>query len=144
MGCHALLPGILPTQGLILHLLQLLPGRRILYHWATREAPSLSHIHWIHFTPVSCSFPSAFFPSLLFSFLSSLLCSFHVLLFSPYYALSDWITHTHTHTHACFKCLDKVMNKALSGAYIVQETPTCGRALFLECIRKPSKVSLGN
>ena len=35
VGCHALLQGIFPTQGLNLHLLHC---RRILYHWATREA----------------------------------------------------------------------------------------------------------
>ena len=38
MGCHALLQGIFPTQGSNLRLLCLLRCRRILYHWATREA----------------------------------------------------------------------------------------------------------
>ena len=36
VGCHFLLQGIFLTQGWNLHLLF---GRRILYHWATREAP---------------------------------------------------------------------------------------------------------
>ena len=42
VGCHALLLGIFPTQGSNLHLLHLLHGRWILYHWATQEAPKLS------------------------------------------------------------------------------------------------------
>ena len=37
-GCHFLLQGIVPTQGLNPRLLRC---RRILYHWATREAHSL-------------------------------------------------------------------------------------------------------
>ena len=36
VGCHFLLQGMFPTQGLNLHLLL---GRWILYHWATWEAP---------------------------------------------------------------------------------------------------------
>ena len=36
VGCHALLQGILPTQGMNPSLLH---SRQILYHWATREAP---------------------------------------------------------------------------------------------------------
>ena len=39
MGCHFLLQAIFPTQGLDPNLLRLLHCRRILYHWATREAP---------------------------------------------------------------------------------------------------------
>ena len=38
LGCHALLQRIFPTQGSNPCLLQLLHCRRILYHWATREA----------------------------------------------------------------------------------------------------------
>ena len=38
MGCHALLQGILLTQGLNLRLLQLLHCLGILYHGDTREA----------------------------------------------------------------------------------------------------------
>ena len=38
VGCHALLQGIFPTHGLNLGLLHC----RILYHWATREAPKSS------------------------------------------------------------------------------------------------------
>ena len=38
VGCHFLLQGIFPTQGSHPGLLH---GRWILYHWATREAPSL-------------------------------------------------------------------------------------------------------
>ena len=38
VGCHALLQGIILTQGLNLHLLHLVHCRWILYHWATREA----------------------------------------------------------------------------------------------------------
>ena len=37
--CHALLQGIFLTQGLNPHLLHLLHCSRILYHWATEEAP---------------------------------------------------------------------------------------------------------
>ena len=37
-GCRALLQGIFPTQAWNLSLLRLLRYRRILYHWATREA----------------------------------------------------------------------------------------------------------
>ena len=32
VGCHAVLQGIFPTQGLNLHLLCLVIGRRVLYH----------------------------------------------------------------------------------------------------------------
>ena len=39
VGFHALLRGIFPTQGSNLCLLHLLHCRRILYHWATGEAP---------------------------------------------------------------------------------------------------------
>ena len=38
MGCHFILQGIFPTQGLNLCLPSLLHCRRILYHWATGEA----------------------------------------------------------------------------------------------------------
>ena len=38
VGCHALLQGIFLTQELNRQLLQLLHCKRILYHWATREA----------------------------------------------------------------------------------------------------------
>ena len=38
VGCHALLRGIIPVQGLNLHLLCLLHCRQILYHRATGEA----------------------------------------------------------------------------------------------------------
>ena len=38
VGCHALLQGIVPTQGSNPCLLHLLHCRWILYHWATREA----------------------------------------------------------------------------------------------------------
>ena len=41
VGCHALLQGLLPIQGLNLGLLRLLHCRRILYHWATWEAYGL-------------------------------------------------------------------------------------------------------
>ena len=37
VGCHFLLQGIFPTQGLNLHLLCFLYGRQILYLWATGE-----------------------------------------------------------------------------------------------------------
>ena len=40
VGCHFLHQGILATQGLNPHLLQLLYCRWILYHWATGEAHS--------------------------------------------------------------------------------------------------------
>ena len=40
VGCHALLQGIFPTQGLNLCLLRLLHWRQILYRWATRQALS--------------------------------------------------------------------------------------------------------
>ena len=40
VGCHFLLQGIFPTQGLNSHLLHC---RRILYHWATRKAQILKH-----------------------------------------------------------------------------------------------------
>ena len=36
--CHSLLQGIFPTQGSNLHLLHLLHGRWMFYHWDTREA----------------------------------------------------------------------------------------------------------
>ena len=39
VGCHALLQAIFPTQGSNPWLLQRLPCRWILYHWATGEAP---------------------------------------------------------------------------------------------------------
>ena len=39
VGCHALLQGIFPTQGLNPYLLRLLHCRQILYHWATGKAP---------------------------------------------------------------------------------------------------------
>ena len=39
-GCHALLQGTFPSQGLNPHLLWLLHGRLILCHWATRKAHS--------------------------------------------------------------------------------------------------------
>ena len=38
VGCHALLQGLFPAQGLNLHFLHLLHCRGILYHWATGEA----------------------------------------------------------------------------------------------------------
>ena len=38
MGCHALLQGIFPSQGLNLGILRLLHRKGILYRWATREA----------------------------------------------------------------------------------------------------------
>ena len=38
VSCHFLLQGILPTQGSNPHLLQLLHGKWLLYHWATWEA----------------------------------------------------------------------------------------------------------
>ena len=42
MGCHALLQGIFPTPGLNLQLLQLRDRRKILYRWATWEAPRVA------------------------------------------------------------------------------------------------------
>ena len=42
VGCHALLQGILPTQGSNPFLLNFLHYRQILYHWATREAYLIS------------------------------------------------------------------------------------------------------
>ena len=39
ISCHALLQGMFPTQGLNLKLMQLLHCRKVLYCWATREAP---------------------------------------------------------------------------------------------------------
>ena len=42
-GLHALLQGISPTQGSNARLLHLLHYRQILYHWASREAHSLSY-----------------------------------------------------------------------------------------------------
>ena len=39
VGCHSLLQGIFPIQGLNLGLLHLLHHRQILYCWVTREAP---------------------------------------------------------------------------------------------------------
>ena len=41
VGCHALLQGVFPTQGLNLHLLHC---RQILYCWATREALQQTYI----------------------------------------------------------------------------------------------------
>ena len=38
VGCHLLFQGIFLTQGLNPHLLHLLLGRKILYHWATWKA----------------------------------------------------------------------------------------------------------
>ena len=43
VGCHFLLWGIFPTQGLKPLLLWLLLGRRILYRWATWQALIFSH-----------------------------------------------------------------------------------------------------
>ena len=67
MGCHSLLQGIFPTQGLN----PCLFGRWILYHWTTREAPqysgncclsSIEYVRGIHLayspstaTPCVCS-----------------------------------------------------------------------------------------
>ena len=45
VGCHALLQGIFPTQGLNLRFLHLLLCRWVLYHWATREA--LNKVHFL-------------------------------------------------------------------------------------------------
>ena len=44
VDCHFLLQGIFPTQVSNPCLLHLLPCRWILYHWATREAPSAKTI----------------------------------------------------------------------------------------------------
>ena len=48
-GCHSLLQGIFPTQGSNPSLLRLLHYRRVLFHWATREAsPSLGVSNYTH------------------------------------------------------------------------------------------------
>ena len=39
LGCHALLQGIFPTQGLNLHLLNLCVGRQVLYHLCHLGSP---------------------------------------------------------------------------------------------------------
>ena len=44
MGCYSLLQGIFLTQGFNLGLLNC---RQILYHWAVREAPSVTYTHLI-------------------------------------------------------------------------------------------------
>ena len=50
VGCHALLQGIFPTQGLNPSLLQLLTCRQAPYHWATGEAQiSYAHISFLRF-----------------------------------------------------------------------------------------------
>ena len=60
VGCHALLQGIFPTQESNPHLLQLLHCRQILYRWATREAPNITHcLHLIQL----CSSCSSVVPS---------------------------------------------------------------------------------
>ena len=42
-GCHTLLQEVFPTQGSILRLLRLLHCRRIIYHWATRDAQDTAY-----------------------------------------------------------------------------------------------------
>ena len=44
VSCHALLQRIFPTQGSNMRLLGLLHCRRILYHWATREAQTCRYM----------------------------------------------------------------------------------------------------
>jgi len=52
VGCHFLLQGIFPTQG---YNSCLLPGRQILYHWATREACFINGRE-LNRSKVRCSF----------------------------------------------------------------------------------------
>ena len=54
VGCHSLLQGIFPTQGLNLSLLHC---RQIFYHWATREAQN--HKYWL---PITIPFYNQFSP----------------------------------------------------------------------------------
>ena len=51
VGCHFLLQGIFPTQGLNSHLLHC---RRILYHWATRKAQILKHCSISSYRYICC------------------------------------------------------------------------------------------
>ena len=58
VGCHALLEGIFPSQGLNLCLLHLLHWRQILYHWVTWEAYLGLYLcelnyHWFTYLPSS-------------------------------------------------------------------------------------------
>ena len=77
VGCHALLQGIFPTQGLKLHLLRLLHCRRILYHCATREA----HLFYtLVYNPMSLNCVAQIGPALaIVRALSSSLWSFDKL-----------------------------------------------------------------
>ena len=77
VGCHALLQGIFPTQGLKLHLLRLLHCRRILYHCATREA----HLFYtLVYNPMSLNCVAQIGPALaIVGALSSSLWSFDKL-----------------------------------------------------------------
>ena len=59
VGSHALLQGILQTQGSNLCLLHC---RQILYHWATREAHSLALDNGIYWAPFSASTDRTFLP----------------------------------------------------------------------------------
>ena len=54
VGCHFLLQGIFPTQGLKQHLWYLCIGRWILYQWATREALLSSRVIKIKKTDNKC------------------------------------------------------------------------------------------
>ena len=78
VGCHPLLQGIIPTQGLNLHLLRLLHCRWILYHCATREA----HLFYtLVYNPMSLNCVTQIGPALaVVGALSSSLWSFDKLL----------------------------------------------------------------
>ena len=90
-GCHALLQGIFPTQRLNLPVLL---GRRILYHWATWEAPdqfssvqSLSRVQffatqWIAARQASLSITNSR-SSLRLASIKSVMLSSHLILCGP-------------------------------------------------------------
>ena len=79
VGCHALLQGIFPIQGWNPCLLQLLHCKWILYHWATREAPSQQLSYLESFTMLDIFYLVKFLKS---SFLKSL---------SPYWSYPYWV-----------------------------------------------------
>ena len=76
VGCHALLQGIFPTQGLNPRLLWFLHYRWILYHWATRETHvglgelkkrSNGENDWDHIR-LTCHLPSHIFLKTIFRY----------------------------------------------------------------------------
>ena len=82
VGCCTLLQGIFLTQGLNSCLLKILYCRWILYHWATGETPSLSHL-----TPNTGLWESVI-----------VFLKLRILLVTVQHPPSPSHTHTHTHT----------------------------------------------